>query len=146
MKSLLTCLRAVVMVAGILGAGASAQTPVAQPSAAAPPAAPPTVPIARLSETELAGAARAEIGKLVAADAFAGAVLVTRGDQQLFAGAYGMADRARSVRNTLDTRFRNGSMNKMFTAKAGAAAGSIRRWAWVRCASTPRKFATMRSA
>ena len=34
----------------------------------------------------------------------------------LFSGAYGLADREKKVANKLDTRFRIGSMNKMFTA------------------------------
>jgi hypothetical protein len=34
----------------------------------------------------------------------------------LFSGAYGLADRERKSANKLDTRFRIGSMNKMFTA------------------------------
>jgi CubicO group peptidase (beta-lactamase class C family) len=36
----------------------------------------------------------------------------------LFAHAYGLADHERGISNTLDTRFRIGSMNKMFTAVA----------------------------
>jgi D-alanyl-D-alanine carboxypeptidase len=36
----------------------------------------------------------------------------------LFSHAYGLADRKRRIRNTLRTRFRIGSMNKMFTAAA----------------------------
>jgi CubicO group peptidase (beta-lactamase class C family) len=36
----------------------------------------------------------------------------------LFSDAYGLADRESNVANALDTRFRNGSMNKMFTAVA----------------------------
>jgi CubicO group peptidase (beta-lactamase class C family) len=34
----------------------------------------------------------------------------------MFAEAYGFADRDKKIKNTLDTRFRIGSMNKMFTA------------------------------
>jgi D-alanyl-D-alanine carboxypeptidase len=77
-------------------------------------------PVARLSETELIAAVRAKLGKDVAADRFAGAVLVGRiangKGTVLFDEAYGLADRATNVANTLDTRFRMGSMNKMFTA------------------------------
>jgi CubicO group peptidase (beta-lactamase class C family) len=36
----------------------------------------------------------------------------------LFNGGYGLADRERKLANKLDTRFRIGSMNKMFTAVA----------------------------
>jgi D-alanyl-D-alanine carboxypeptidase len=52
------------------------------------------------------------------ADRFAGAVLVERGGKTLFHQAYGLADRDGNVRNDLQTRFRIGSMNKMFTATA----------------------------
>jgi D-alanyl-D-alanine carboxypeptidase len=36
----------------------------------------------------------------------------------LFSPAYGPADRERGIPNTVQTRFRIGSMNKMFTAVA----------------------------
>jgi CubicO group peptidase (beta-lactamase class C family) len=56
------------------------------------------------------------------ADRFAGAALLARLEngkpRVLFRGAYGLADRERAVANTIDTRFRIGSMNKMFTATA----------------------------
>lgn len=51
-------------------------------------------------------------------DAFAGALLIAQGDQVLLQGAWGLADRATGARNTLDTRFRLGSMNKMLTSVA----------------------------
>ena len=50
--------------------------------------------------------------------AFSGAVLVAKRGRVLFRHAYGLADRTRRIRNTVDTRFRVGSMNKMFTAVA----------------------------
>jgi D-alanyl-D-alanine carboxypeptidase len=72
----------------------------------------------RFSEAEL----RAKVEADVAADRFAGTVLVGRvangAATVLFSGAYGLADREKKVANTLDTRFRIGSMNKMFTAVA----------------------------
>jgi CubicO group peptidase (beta-lactamase class C family) len=51
-----------------------------------------------------------------AADRFSGAVLVAKDGQVLFSGAYGLADRERGIANTPRTRFRVGSINKMFTA------------------------------
>jgi CubicO group peptidase (beta-lactamase class C family) len=57
-----------------------------------------------------------------AAGRFSGAMLVGRGREILFAGAYGLADRERGIPNRLFTRFRNGSMNKMFT---GVAVGQL---------------------
>jgi CubicO group peptidase (beta-lactamase class C family) len=43
---------------------------------------------------------------------------VGRNGKVIFNAAYGPADRERVIPNTLDTRFRIGSMNKMFTATA----------------------------
>jgi hypothetical protein len=51
-------------------------------------------------------------------DRFSGAALIARRNEIIFAEAYGMADRERGIANTLWTRFRIGSMNKMFTAVA----------------------------
>jgi D-alanyl-D-alanine carboxypeptidase len=61
---------------------------------------------------------RAHLEAATAAGAFSGAVLVTRGGQTLFEGAYGLADRERGVPNTPLTQFRMGSMDKMLTAVA----------------------------
>jgi CubicO group peptidase (beta-lactamase class C family) len=72
----------------------------------------------RLSQSELVGAAKKNIEKEVAADNFAGAVMVTKNGSPVLAEAYGLADRERKIPNTLKTRFRIGSMNKMFTAVA----------------------------
>jgi D-alanyl-D-alanine carboxypeptidase len=47
-----------------------------------------------------------------------GAVLLSRGGNIVVAKAFGMADREMGTPATLDTRFRIGSMNKMFTAVA----------------------------
>jgi D-alanyl-D-alanine carboxypeptidase len=41
---------------------------------------------------------------------------VAKSSKVLFSGAYGLADREKKVAYKLDTRFRIGSMNKMFTA------------------------------
>ena len=74
--------------------------------------------IKRLDQKELISALRAQLDKDVAADRFTGAVLVAQDGKQVFEQAYGLADRERHIANTLDTRFRIGSMNKMFTATA----------------------------
>jgi CubicO group peptidase (beta-lactamase class C family) len=60
----------------------------------------------------------AHLQELAAADQFYGAVLIARNGQQIFLGAYGCADRERSMLNTVDTRFRIGSISKVFTAVA----------------------------
>jgi D-alanyl-D-alanine carboxypeptidase len=49
-------------------------------------------------------------------DRFAGAALIAKDGKPVFEQAYGLADRAHNVPNTVNTRFRIGSMNKMFTA------------------------------
>lgn len=49
---------------------------------------------------------------------FSGAVLIAQGDAVLLGKGYGMADRAQAIPNTLETRFRLGSVTKPFTAIA----------------------------
>jgi len=79
---------------------------------------PADLPIARLSEAELLKGLRADLERWAAADRFSGAVLVAKNGRPIFSAAYGFADRERRVANTIETRFKNGSMNKMFTAIA----------------------------
>ncbi|QNN47675.1 beta-lactamase family protein [Thermomonas brevis] len=64
--------------------------------------------------TALAAKADADAAK----DAFSGVLLVAHGDEVLLQRAWGLADRAAGTPVTLDTRFRLGSMDKMFTAVA----------------------------
>jgi D-alanyl-D-alanine carboxypeptidase len=71
-----------------------------------------------LSESELIAALRKTMDAAAAADRFSGAALVARNGKTVFAQAYGFADREKKTPNTLKTRFRLGSMNKMFTAVA----------------------------
>ena len=49
---------------------------------------------------------------------FCGAVLVAQHNKPIFEHAYGLADREKKIPNQLGTKFRIGSMNKMFTAVA----------------------------
>lgn len=72
----------------------------------------------RLSQRELIAAARKEIEKEFTSDRFAGAVLVLKDGKPVLSEAFGFADREHKTPNTLNTRFRIGSMNKMFTAVA----------------------------
>jgi CubicO group peptidase (beta-lactamase class C family) len=72
----------------------------------------------RISEGDAIKALRGEIERAVAEDRFSGAVLVAKDGVPTFAEAYGFGDRERKIPNQLDTRFRIGSMNKMFTAVA----------------------------
>jgi CubicO group peptidase (beta-lactamase class C family) len=72
--------------------------------------------IPRLSEHDLVAALRDKLVRDAAADRFSGTVLLAKNGATVFSGAYGMADRDKRIPNTLTTRFRIGSMNKMFTA------------------------------
>jgi CubicO group peptidase (beta-lactamase class C family) len=72
----------------------------------------------RSSEAELLAALREKLQKATAADKFSGAVLLAKNGKTVFSNAYGLADREKKIPNTLNTRFRIGSMNKMFTAVA----------------------------
>jgi CubicO group peptidase (beta-lactamase class C family) len=47
---------------------------------------------------------------------FAGAALIAKNGKVVFSQAYGLADREKKVPNQVNTKFRIGSMNKMFTA------------------------------
>jgi D-alanyl-D-alanine carboxypeptidase len=75
-------------------------------------------PVERLSEAELIAGLRKRLDERTAADKFSGAVLIAKDGKPIFEQAYGMANREGRIPNTLTTRFRNGSMNKMFTAVA----------------------------
>lgn len=79
---------------------------------------PASLAIPRLGQDSLLRELRARLARDAGADRFSGAVLVAYDDKPVFDSAYGFADRARRIPNTLDTRFRIGSMNKMFTATA----------------------------
>lgn len=79
---------------------------------------PADLPIVRLTEADLMKALRADLDRRAAADRFSGTVLVARNGTPIFTGAYGLADRERKAQNRVDTRLKNGSMNKMFTAVA----------------------------
>ncbi|MBV8206744.1 MAG: beta-lactamase family protein [Acidobacteria bacterium] len=90
--------------------------------------APAEFALPHLSEQELVAAARNKLQSDAAAGRFAGAALIARGGRPIFEQAYGLADHEAKIPNTLNTRFRIGSMNKMFTAVATlqlAEAGKI---------------------
>jgi CubicO group peptidase (beta-lactamase class C family) len=77
---------------------------------------PADLALPRLDQGEAIAALTARADAAAAQDAFAGVLLVARGDEVLLQGAWGQADRESAAPVTLDTRFRLGSMNKMFTA------------------------------
>jgi D-alanyl-D-alanine carboxypeptidase len=76
------------------------------------------VPLVRLSEAQTVSAVTKRLDEQVKEDRFAGAVLIGHRGRIVFQKAVGLANRESQAPNTLDTRFRNGSMNKMFTATA----------------------------
>jgi CubicO group peptidase (beta-lactamase class C family) len=71
-----------------------------------------------LSEAEIITAMRTKLDEESKADRFSGAALLARNGKPVFSQAYGLADREKKTPNQLKTRFRLGSMNKMFTAVA----------------------------
>lgn len=77
-----------------------------------------TAPVTRMDEAGVMVALREELEKRMASDQFSGAVLVAKNGKPIFEQAYGRADRDHKTPNTLDTKFRLGSMNKLFTAVA----------------------------
>jgi CubicO group peptidase (beta-lactamase class C family) len=72
----------------------------------------------RLPQAQALAALSAHAAERARAGEFAGAVLVARHGKVLLEDAWGRADRKAGVANTPATRFRIGSMNKMFTAVA----------------------------
>lgn len=77
---------------------------------------PPDFALPHLNETELISKLQQRLQEAVSADMFSGALLVAKNGRTVFAEAYGLADREHRIPNSLNTRFRMGSMNKMFTA------------------------------
>jgi CubicO group peptidase (beta-lactamase class C family) len=71
-----------------------------------------------MTEPDALAAFRAKLLADSAADRFSGAALVAKDGKTVFSEAYGLADREKKIPNTLETKFRLGSMNKMFTATA----------------------------
>jgi D-alanyl-D-alanine carboxypeptidase len=74
--------------------------------------------LSRLSQSDLIAVLRAKLEKDTAAGKFSGAALLAKDGKAVFTGVYGLADRERKIPSTLNTKFRIGSMNKMFTAVA----------------------------
>jgi D-alanyl-D-alanine carboxypeptidase len=82
---------------------------------------PPTgarVPERLTTQTAAIAAWTAEIEKTASSGKFSGVWLWAKNGETITSGARGKADRERGIDNTLDTKFRIGSMNKMFTAVA----------------------------
>src|SRR5690242_14619700 len=62
----------------------------------------------------------AHLSALARHDEFSGVVLIAKDGRPVFQRAYGFADRARQVRNRVDTKFNLASIGKVFTAVAVA--------------------------
>ena len=82
----------------------------------------PDAPTRRLTDAEIVAQLRAYVERLASRDVFSGTVLLAKAGKPLFTGAFGEANKDFGVRNTADTKFNLGSMNKMFTAVAVHAA------------------------
>ncbi|MCX6927385.1 MAG: serine hydrolase [Verrucomicrobia bacterium] len=82
-----------------------------------PPPAGAAVP-ERLTQRAAVAVWKAEIDKAAATGKYSGVWLWAKNGKAITSGARGKADRERGIDNTLNTRFRIGSMNKMFTAVA----------------------------
>lgn len=85
-------------------------------SAFQPADRPPELAIPRVSRAELERLMDERIAREVAADRFAGTIAVQRHGRMIYQSAAGLADRSDNVPVTMDTKFRVGSANKMFTA------------------------------
>ena len=82
------------------------------------PVAAPDAPTRRPSDAELVAQLKAYVERMAQHDVFSGAVLLAKKGVPLYQAAFGEANKDFGVRNTLDTKFNLGSMNKMFTAVA----------------------------
>lgn len=80
--------------------------------------APPAFTVRRVSQAAALSSLIHAADKLTREDRFSGVLLVARNDRILLNRAWGLADRERRLPNTLDTQFRIGSMDKMFTSIA----------------------------
>jgi len=56
--------------------------------------------------------------ELASKDEFSGTLLLAKGEEVLYSGAFGLASKRFNVHNNKDTKFNLGSMNKMFTSVA----------------------------
>jgi CubicO group peptidase (beta-lactamase class C family) len=79
---------------------------------------PAELAIPRVTEAAALAALSERIDAQAKADKFSGAVLVARGNKVVLQKAAGSANRETNTPNTPDTKFRIGSMNKMFTSVA----------------------------
>jgi D-alanyl-D-alanine carboxypeptidase len=79
---------------------------------------PPQFAAPRTSMADALEALRERATRKTSADQFSGALLLAKREQILLQQVWGYADRGVSRKSTIETQFRLGSMNKMFTAVA----------------------------
>ena len=91
------------VIAGMMG------HPVPPPEGSGNPAA---------NDDQLADRVQEHVAAMNGPDAFSGAILIAHNGKIVLDQAWGMADESNHIRNTVDTQFCIGSMNKMFTAVA----------------------------
>ena len=72
----------------------------------------------RKAPADLADELDRKLDELMKQDRFSGTALIAKDGKPVWQKAYGMQDREKGVLADLDTRFRLGSMNKMFTSVA----------------------------
>ena len=87
-----------------------------QVAPARPPKDLPPEPV--VTQAQMLADLAAHVDELAAADVFSGTVLVAKDGKVVYQRAAGEAERSFHAKNTMDTRFNLGSMNKMFTAIA----------------------------
>lgn len=82
------------------------------------PAFPQSPGPAPISEADVVSRLAKSLDSLTALDQFSGVVLLAKNGVPVLQRPYGMADREAARRNTLETAFNLGSINKVFTATA----------------------------
>jgi CubicO group peptidase (beta-lactamase class C family) len=80
------------------------------------PAQSPDAPTRRVIVAEIVEQLRQYVERMAQRDVFSGTVLLAKRGTPLYQAAFGQANKDFGARNTLDTKFNLGSMNKMFTA------------------------------
>jgi len=78
----------------------------------------PGVASTAANNQELIAKVESHVTDPAAKDPFSGAILIAHKGRLVLNRAWGMADREKQIKNTVDTQFCIGSMNKMFTAVA----------------------------
>lgn len=81
-------------------------------------APPELLPEEKLTEKQIRNNIDNLITKLTEADAFSGAILVTKNGKPVYRRASGLANRTWNIKNRIDTKFNIASIGKMFTAVA----------------------------